>query len=512
MQNVMALQRPQQAGTHCGRGASWGGLLGAMLAAIAAVFPGRALACGFTDLECYLDTTQYSLIYGLATFLWELNRALLMLVHQLEALRVWVAGRAFTSAYDTLAGLIGPLLTPAATIAVLLGCLLFLALPLLGRVQLINIRHALVWAALAPLLLAQAGTLLVHVEQFRADIGSRIVAAAQPVAGDAGLFRPGAGDMAAPQALYPSGGCGARITRPRLLPEQPPATSDLHMDDLAAALLYADATDIHCPQRNQPRPELPHRFYDKSGPDYATAEDPGTMISPVDRQHYVEQIQKGVNRLGLGLIPSALAIVEALIQLLFALALVIVWAALPLALLLVFFQQDMGVVMTLVRRATSVVLTSWVVSFVLGLLFACLTAAASAGNAAGYTGFAIGGLLLTLWLLAVAVDTFMDSLSTLSGVISAGTGTRLEQPYHTASRWGRAGAGASAALTTGGAAAVGGVVGAAAGAVASYAHTGDNGYVLGAVSGRIRPIAAVGEVAAGMGLLSETTELGLVAG
>jgi len=77
---------------------------------------------------------------------------------------------------------------------------------------------------------------------------------------------------------------------------------------------------------------------------------------------------------------------------------------------------------------------SWSSSVLLGLLFTCLLAAAELRNAAAYTGFAIGALLLTGYLLLVAVDTLNGCLRTLSGTVAVATGLDPSSAVTLASR------------------------------------------------------------------------------
>jgi hypothetical protein len=113
-------------------------------------------------------------------------------------------------------------------------------------------------------------------------------------------------------------------------------------------------------------------------------------------------MQRGMTRLFQGVLPCLLAVAESLLNLLFSLSLLILWIGIPLGLMFVYFQQTASGVTGLFRRAVSVFQVSWSSSVVMGLLFSCLLAAARLGNATAYTGFAIGALLLTIYLCLVA--------------------------------------------------------------------------------------------------------------
>lgn len=478
------------------------GLAVALVALLALLIPAPAFAaCGFQDPLACVDGPLYSVWYGVANIGWAINRTLLMLAYQLGVFRWWLVDVAFSSAYQALVTLVGPLLVPIATLAIIVGCIGFLLLPLMGRVELVKLRHALVWAALAPLLLTLSGPLLVEVEQARSDLGSALFTGASQLAPGA-IFGAAAGDMQAPAPLYPSNPCGAVLDRRS-------APGVLQMDDLAAAMLWADAEDIHCPDLRGPGPDIPDAFYEAApaGPGYATDQSVSMMDDAAMRAAAIAGMQRGSVRLLLGLLPSTLAVLDALVQLVFALCLIALWIGLPIGLLFVFFQQTASGVTSLFRRAVAVLQVSWSGSFLLGIVFACLLAAANLRNATAYAGFAIGALVLTAYILAVAVDTLKDSIRTLNETVAAATGLSVTRPFA------MAGDAAATALTVGAAAATGG---AAMGftALAASRQTQSGQYAAAAALGRIRPLVQVGEVAALMGAIDPAGELysGLYAG
>lgn len=230
------------------------------------------------------------------------------------------------------------------------------------------------------------------------------------------MFGVSGADMAEVVPLYPTNPCGVTLARH--------GASGRGMDDLAAALLWADAEDIHCPEQGGPSGDLPDRFYIAvpDGPGYATGQAVGEMHSATERTAAVDAMQRGAIRCFLGILPVLLAVLDTLVQLIFALCLVSLWIGLPIGLLFVFFQQTADPVTGLFRRMIAVLQVSWSSSVLLGLLFTCLLAAAELRNAAAYTGFAIGALFLTGYLLLVAVDTLNGCLRTLSGTVAVATG------------------------------------------------------------------------------------------
>jgi hypothetical protein len=428
-------------------------------------------ACGVQDPGGCVDAAMYSFWYGLAGLGWSIDRTLLLLAYQLDAFRWWLVEVAFTSAYQVLVQIIDPLILPFATLAVIVGCLAFLLLPLFGRTNLVNIRHALVWTVLGPLLLSLSGPLIVQLEQLRSSVGSALFDGVSAIAPGA-IFGAAASDMRAPAPLYPANPCGnATLARH--------SVSGLHMDDLAGAMLWADAEDIHCPDRGGPSADIPDLFFEAApaGPGYARDEDISQMDAGNDRSQAVQNMQRGAIRTFLGILPCILAVLDALVQLVFSLCIIALWIGLPIGLVFVFFEQTSSGVTGLLRRLLGVLQVSWSSSVLLGIVAACLIAAAELRNAAAYTGFAIGGIVLTGYMLIIAVDTLKSCIRTLNDTVATATGLSVTRPFALAGEAAATAVGVGAAVATGGAAT-------ALTAAAALQQTGSGRYAASAAVGR----------------------------
>jgi len=422
-----------------------------------------------------VDGAEYSFYAGIAALAWMIDRTLLQLAYQLDQFRWWLVQVAFTTAYQQLTQFISPLYVPITTVALTIACLLFMLIPFTGR-ALLNIRQVILWAILTPLLITVSGQLVAQTETIRISIGASLFTEASAAAPGA-LFGVGATDMADPQPLYPANPCGTGQLQRQTDPGQ------LHMDDLAAALLYANAGDIHCPDRQGPGFNLPDRFYD-ADPGFATAQYVSEMVTANDRRAAVDGMKDGSIRLWLGILPCILAICEMLVHLVFALSLAVVWISLPLGLIFISFQSSAAGIASLLRRIFVVLQVSWSSSFVMGLLFAALLAAANLGNAAAYVGFSIAGIVLTGYLASIAFGTLKDSFSVVSSVVESGTGLAL-QPAVSVIR--------TATTETLAAAAIGAMAG----------RTGNAAYAASAVLGRVPGMMELGEVATGMGWMRD---------
>lgn len=375
------------------------------------LFPARALAaCGPLDIPACTDGIEYSTYYGMATALWNANRFLLILAYQLDQLRAWMNTVVFTGLYQFIADLVEPTYVPIATAALTIAAILTFLTPITGQIRFVTLRHVLIWAVLTPAILITAGNFVGQAEQLRSSVSAQIAGQVAGIAPGA-IFGPAGSDMGAVAALYPSNPCGATLTRP--------GAAGVALDSLAAALLYADAGDIFCPDARAPSRDIPDGFY-LSPPAFAYDGSVAELDSAVERRGWVEGMQRGVSRLAQGLVPAFCAAAESFIHLIFSLNLVILWVSVPFGLMFVWFQQTAAVMSGFLPRAIGILQMSWTSSVLLGLIGSCLSAAAQLSNAGAYTGLALGAALLLIYLSVVALGGLKESLAAASAILTGG--------------------------------------------------------------------------------------------
>lgn len=499
----------------------WLVLGGGLLALLLVLWPSPAeAACGVTDPGACMDAAIYSGFYALASLAWLFVRTLLIVAYSVGAFQTWIVQGVFPSAYAVLVEILSPFVVPLASLAVLLGALSFLVLPWWGEpLRIVNLRRALVWVVLVPLFFAQSGAWIGGVEQMRATTAQGIYAKVAEIA-PGSIFGAAAGDLRAPTPLYPANPCGMTMTR---------AVAGVQPDDMAAALAYADAADIHCPAVRGPDANLPDAFFiakSAGGPGYgvnggSSSGGVGDSSDVTFRQNAIDGIQQGTNRLWLALLPATMAIVAAAVNLLFALALLVTWVGLPIALLFVFFVDFAGGFAQVVRRAVAVIVTSWSAAVVQGIVFGALDASARSGNAATFTAVCVVALFLQLFLVFTAGRQLLAAASTVSQVIETGTGLSLASGAALAGGVVGAGAGLAVGAATGGAALAGGALTAASAARSALSATrdedgsgGNQAFALGAALGTSGPLMRVGEIATALGALDSDGDVvqGLDAG
>ena len=252
-------------------------LLGALFGTLLVPRPTYA-ACGPLDMGACIDNAEYSFYYLITSLIWNINRWLLLLAYQLDQLRAWLITVAFTSVYQAVTSFITPAYLPIAVAALMLAAVLFMLAPLTGRSNIVSIRHVLIWVILTPVVLTVSGQLIGQAEQTRSDVSAQLFAETSGLAPGA-IFGVSGSDMPAPTPLYPANPCGTTLIRFN--------TAGLTLDALAAALMYADAGDIHCPDGRGPSRDIPDGFYAEP-PSYAYDGYVGDLDSAVERRGWVE--------------------------------------------------------------------------------------------------------------------------------------------------------------------------------------------------------------------------------
>jgi hypothetical protein len=382
------------------------------------------------DIDPSLDQLWYHLFFTIATLIWLVERTIFSLAYQLDQLRLWLLDDIFPSAYQQLIDQLAlPIFEPLILIALIMFSIIFLLTPLLGRgANMINLRQVLLLALTAPTALVVAGPLLRDLEYLRLDVGqaiSTLVRANIP----ASISGIGNTQSMAPIApLYPPDQqiCGQQLSY------HGPQTSSSshHLVDFAAAIVWAKASDIHCPER-----PLPEQFYLQSpdGPGFAR-EGGAQNASDIERDMAVQGIQAGIVQLLLGLLPAIVVTTEILAQLGFTIALLLHWLSLPIVLMTMIFMRDSALLRILLRSIVEVFYSSWRCTMLLSLMFACMQTAALNGNALALASLSIAAFLVMRFALRIAIESITRAMNTFGqttahsiGMVGIGAGALLRE-------------------------------------------------------------------------------------
>jgi hypothetical protein len=352
----------------------------------------------------------------------------------------------------------------------------------------INLKTVLVWGVIGPSVLVFVGPAVVEFDKQRASSGATLFSSV--TVGKFSIGGAGPTDAFRVVPIYPSGDCPFPLSR-YTLPSPPAAPT---VDEQVAALILANAADLHCPHLEGPdgAERLPDAWFALNVADRGYA-----RLGGIDS---VEDAgQEGIGVLALALTPACAALVLKLLDLLFTLCTFCLFLGFPMGVIAGLFQRSHAWLSAYVQRAARILVLSLVISLVYGVLVALLGDAAASGNVIAYVAIVgVVALFLVKWfftvfgLLGEAVDAVMVACGG-----GANTGPTPGQLL-------------GGAVTAGAAVATGGASLAAAG-VAGYAQTGSTRYALGAMAGRT-PLMALGSVAHALGVVGDETAAGLQAG
>ena len=480
--------------------------LGALLA-----LPRRAYAGTCSDLipdpGACIDQAQYSLFSFLAAAGWQIDRMLLLAAYMVNRIRWFLVDSVFLLGYRAMEAVVGPLLAPLIGLALSGALLAIVAIPVLGRKVFGDLRQIVVLAVMLPWALTNLGPAVVQFELVRSDLATSTFADLRANA-PASVFggKDGTTDIASVQPLYPVT-CGSTTL-------QRGGSSGPRLADSVAALLWATGKDIHCPTLNatNDQPQLPDAWTKPEQADYAYGGSLGDVEDAGVRQKYISRIQQGAVRAFLAIPSAAMANLEELMHLIFALAMMVIWIGAPLVLVGSLFQSTFAGIATLIRGTVEVVQMSLLVSFVLQVITLFLDGAARLGSAVGFIGISTVSSVLLLGLSIMAFVTLWRATKTVSDSFAESVGGAAVVVQESGQRMGQmAQTAGSAALTLAGGVAGAGL--AAAGAGAAAAAQGANGaYATGQALASHPLLAQAGALAAMMGLLPEEAEQGLATG
>ena len=366
------------------------------------LFPRAVVACTITDPGCYIDNWTHKQLYELDLGIWQINRAGLVLARWIEDLRVWMTDAIFVNAFT---GLIQPVksLFYLALIAAWMVFIVSFFLQSLISVNWVDLRRVMRPIILSFILFSLGGSVVQTTETIRLVGGTVLQQAASNAVTNADIPpvpTRNTNDMpSANETVYgraTSCGTAARTQ------------AAMFLNDYATRYLWATADDVHC-----------NDLYALAGEFYRTYFPYGQDISGQDadvRQQAVGWAARGGLRQATGVFMTLGAVVEQLVQLMFAVALGLVWIGVLISLVFAVFVPTEEMFRSQVQALLSIVRTSWIASFAMGLGLSVLSAVAQSGN--GLVVFLCGIVLIAVsfWQGLQAIGSLETAIGAASAV------------------------------------------------------------------------------------------------
>jgi len=406
--------------------------LGLALALGVAFWPQPTYAACDVNISCYLDEGIVTFLRFLAQLGWFLNGSLLLLSRWIEEQRNWLITDVMASLFEGLLKGASVAWAQAVVIAVVLFVIGF-SLRAIAELNWVDARRAIRNGVIALVVFTYGAQLMAASETARVELSmaaSELAVDSLSTAGGAQMLTGGSsrpGDLMAPVAtIYPGEACGG------VVPARSSASATtIFINDIAANYLFADVEDIHCSEGTENVPALPTVFW--GGGTYPTESmgapesgspvnfegyyriAPGDASDDTDRQRIVSLAMDGAVRQLFGLFLTVPAVIEQVIQLIFALGLATLWLSLTIGLVFALFVPTEGMLSSIGRSAVEMIKTSVLTTIGVTLVgFVIRTVAGSSGVNAGLVAFV--GLLCLVVLVVILLNTVRAVFNAAAGM------------------------------------------------------------------------------------------------
>src|SRR5919199_4442627 len=351
-----------------------------------------------------LDAIQFRAIRSVAVAIWTALRSGFAVILLLERLRRLLLTSGFQPVIAAVATEVGGILPSLMTLAAGLAALSFILRPV-GRLRLSDLRTVIALCLLLPIGLPLASAGFQQLEGLRSDMAGALYDRAWQVTNAQGLLQ----GAATGGTLDQIGAVG---------PLDPAEGTARHGVDVAAAYVYAVASDILTPTHDLPvafaAVYFPHPDTQRQGE------------APTLRANDLHLAWMGVTRLAYGIGPVVFAFFESLTNLLWTLAGGFLFVAGVLSVVLCWFPPAQHIVYGVGQKFVEVVFTSWGASILQAVLMAFVFALAGAQSATLLLGACVVGLFLSLVFCWIAATTFYAAIGGVVTAVTAG-GVRAQE-------------------------------------------------------------------------------------
>jgi hypothetical protein len=364
----------------------------------------------------------YTFVHFIATILWGLNQAMLLVGYYLMALTDWLINQAFSPLISQVTNQTSGLLAPIFTIAMLVLAVTYL-LSVFGYIQIVEMRSAIMWLIFAAFVFQTGPSLYAGTEQFRRGIGGMFYESG---------FTTLNSESGSIEGLASVGVTSASAMDTPVNNFQPWLSFDQSIDglDVALAYLYADGCDVLRASGCGDLGPLPFRWYLQPPADigYFDNTQSGDMfrfMSNDERQVSLSQGADGIWRLFSGLTVSFFGMIEQLIHLVLAIAMGIAYLSLMIAVLFSFFKRTENITWSVFNLIIELFVQSIITSLMLSIVMTFVIIGAGTGNGILLLGSSFIGAVLLLLLFLGAVKAVWNAINRLIGAMGQASGGTL---------------------------------------------------------------------------------------
>lgn len=351
------------------------------------------------DLSAAFDNLMYQALLFIAYWLWQPHALLLTVAYYINQINTLLTARLLPLVLNVVVSFLSEtdIFRTVAILAIMVAALGIIASYL--QIQLVDLRKFFLYAVLSSLVLTQGPQVMAQIEQARRNVAHAVYERAYASVSSSPEL---ANAVSGPPATEP----WAQFS---LLPYYQPGFS---AHDAALSALAVS-------QGEEMLPGLPvgmtGQFFSPSNI---------SKLSEAERTDALNRATHGVMRLLLSYPLSIVAVLEAVVELLFSIAGFFLLISIPFALLFSFFLPTEGIAVSLLRQYAMLFLNYVVVSVMMSIGVAALAIAASRGSITLVVGGAVFTGVFYFFGFNVAKQAVRSSFTALSGSIASVMGTR----------------------------------------------------------------------------------------
>ena len=364
----------------------------------------------------------YDALYAVATMLWGINQALLMVAYYLMALTAWLMSAMFAPMIQMVSDQTGAILPLVFTTAFLLMAITY-ALSIFGVGRIVELKSALMWFVVAAFLFNFGPALYLGLDGLRRSVGAgfyqavfqQMQAGANTIEGLDYIQNADSGDL----QVAP-----LHNNYQLFLP-----TYDVAIDgtDAAMAYLNSDGCDVLRAPGCILIGELPLNWYTPGSGLFDNTQ--SSVFFPTmtadERQASLQQAMTGLWILFSGITLSFFAMLEAVINLCLTIAFAFGFISLFIAILFAFFKRTEAITHAAIDIIIGLFIQSIITSLLLALVMAFVIIAAGTGNGFLLFGVSFIGIILLVILLIGAVQAILQAVNGLVKAFASATGGNL---------------------------------------------------------------------------------------
>ena len=383
----------------------------------------------------------YSLVVSIAGFMWLIDNVILLAAYFIAGVREAAVNSIFVPVLGNLSDISSSIVGGVFMAALLVLALTYL-LSVFFRFDVVDFKSALAWWFVAGLLFSTGPALYTGFEDFRVQVGGFFYqASAEAAASELAGAIPGIENVSTS-----STDASVQMNEVTDIVGGSEITSLAGIDGIDMTLAYLLATECDlfrfgggtgsCSAPAGVTQTVPYQMAEAGGGSFFDAETGQANFGSMDQDARLASLQfgaQGIFRLFSGILMAILALIEQVVQLVLAVAFMLGFAAMYIAILFAFFKKTGSIAWSAFEVILQLFIQSIITSLTLAVLMGMIQIGAGTGNALMLLGVTVVGLIMIFSLLSSALNAvqvaftgLFNSFNSVTGGISVSGNTVAE--------------------------------------------------------------------------------------